>query len=132
MIPTKLIRTIKAIAIAILVLGLIHVVATFTPLVQQGLSCLSVGDFNAMLFMSLVCGASFILCGGLIWSMLRNKEELQAFKPLFSIIGAFLLATGVLAVYLMFNNPFAWMSFLLNGLMFFLLLSINKKLSSKA
>lgn len=62
----KLIAWGKGLAIAVLVLGLIHLIATFTPLILEGLACLDEENLNAMIYMSLICGASLILAGWLL------------------------------------------------------------------
>lgn len=62
-------------AIAILILGIIHDIATFTPLIKGGLSCLTPDNLRAMIYMSLICGTSFILSGLLLIMLLKKLEQ---------------------------------------------------------
>lgn len=62
----ELVPASKILSIAIVCLGVIHEIATFTPLVQDGLECLSRSDFNSVIYMSLMCGASLVLSGVVI------------------------------------------------------------------
>lgn len=49
--------------------------ATFTPLILEGLACLDEENLNAMIYMSLICGASLILAGWLLNVLLKRLEE---------------------------------------------------------
>ena len=108
----------KIIAIAILILGIIHVVATFTPLIQGGLACLSPGALKAMTYMSLICGSAFILSGLIIFLLLQHIGDHPFLATPVLIIGIFLGISGILSIVYMFGNPFAWLALLLNITMF--------------
>ena len=110
----KLISTGKILAIAVLVLGIIHDIATFTPLLQYGLSCLTTLDLNAVIYMSLVCGTSLVLSGLLIYVQLGKIEAYPFLASSIMILGIFLALTGVFSVFFMFQNPFAWIALILN------------------
>lgn len=101
----------RILSIAIAVMGVIHIVATFTPLI--GIDQLPEAKQNAMTYMSLMCGAMLIVCG-LIICMLHGKLKANYFlrKPYMVILAA-LLADGIAAVAFMFHNPFAWALFIL-------------------
>jgi hypothetical protein len=108
---TKFVSTSKILCIAIICLGIIHEIATFTPLIQDGLECLPKSNFNAMIYMSLVCGASLILSGWLLLLLLnRNKTHAFLAFPI-SLISIFTLINGIGAIVLMVDNPFAWIVF---------------------
>ena len=55
-----------AIGLAVAAMGVIHIAATFTPLINGGLEVLSPAKRQAMTYMSLMCGILLIVCGLLI------------------------------------------------------------------
>lgn len=114
----KLISFGKIFAIAILVLGIIHDIATFTPLIKGGLASLAPADLNAMIYMSLVCGTSFILSGVVLALLLKKVEQYAFLTSAILVIGIFLLLSGLLSVVYMFDNPFAWIALFVNLGMF--------------
>lgn len=114
----RIISTGRGLAYLIIVLGLIHEVATFSPLIKGGLLCLSSENLNAMLYMSLMCGASLILSGVIILLLLQQIGKYLFISTILLVIGCFLAINGFLSVYFMFNNPFAWVAFILNIWMF--------------
>lgn len=113
-----LLLTGKVLASIIIVLGVIHNIATFTPLIQEGLVCLLLKDLKAVTYTSLICGSSFILSGVLLMVLFRNVEEYPFLNTTIIIIGAFLAFCGILSVIYMFGNPFAWIALILNNIMF--------------
>ena len=125
----KLIAIGKILSIAISILGIIHDIATFTPLVNSGLGCLSPADFNAVIYMSLMCGTSLILSGVILYLLLKKVEEFYLLALPILLIGVFLALSGVMSVVYMFDNPFAWLSLILNLSLF--LITINLKLKLK-
>ena len=106
---------VRMIAMAIAIMGVIHIAATFTPLINGGLEVLSVAKQQAMTYMSLMCGMLLIVCGLLV-AMLHNKVKEHPFlhRPYMLIYGA-LSIDGILAVVFMPHNPFAWMVLILVG-----------------
>jgi len=127
----KLISLGKIFAIAILILGIIHDIATFTPLIKGGLACLTPGDLNAMIYMSLICGTSFILSGLVLVLLLKKVEQFSFLSSTILLIGVFLAISGLLSVIYMFDNPFAWIALLLNLIMFVITISLKMKLDNK-
>jgi hypothetical protein len=127
----KLISLGKIFAIAILILGVIHDVATFTPLIKGGLACLTPGDLNAMIYMSLICGTSFILSGLVLLLLLKKVEQFSFLTSTILLIGVFLALSGILSVVYMFDNPFAWLALLLNLIMFVITIGLKMKLVNK-
>ena len=100
-------------AIAIAVMGAVHIIATFTPLISGGLDVLPPAKQNAMTYMSLMCGALLIVCGllvGILQSRVKEHPFLQA--PCRILLIA-LMADGISAVSYMSHNPFAWVVFVL-------------------
>lgn len=110
----------KSLAIAILVLGVIHDVATFTPMMKGGL--------NAVTYFSLICGTSLILCGIVLLQLLKKVSEYSFLQPTILLIGCFLALNGILATICMLDNPFAWIALLLNLSMFVIILKLKVSL----
>ncbi|SHF07036.1 hypothetical protein [Dysgonomonas macrotermitis] len=110
---SKIIISGKITAISLLLLGIIHDIATFTPLIQEGLECLSKPDLDAMVYMSLICGTSLILSGGLLFTLLNKADRFTWVSTPILFIGSFLCLNGILSVFYMSDNPFAWITFIL-------------------
>ncbi|MBN1415262.1 MAG: hypothetical protein JW973_09195 [Bacteroidales bacterium] len=127
----RLISIGKVVAVAILILGIIHDVATYMPLIRGGLSCLSPGTLKAMTYMSLICGTFFIVNGILILVMIRIVESYVILTIPILIISTFLLVAGVLSVVYMYHNPFAWVAFILNTSVFIIALVLRQKVIKK-
>lgn len=104
----KLIRISNYIAISILIMGIIHNIATFTPLIQDGLESLSKSNLHAMIYMSLMCGTSLILSGLLLIILLKKVEQYTFLNSTILLISYFVLLNGIAAVAYMLDNPFAW------------------------
>lgn len=102
------IKITKLLAIGIIVMGIVHIAATFTPIIFDKLSPLNEAMRQACIYFSLMCGALLIL-GGSITHMLCGKAKDYRFlrKPLLLIYGT-LSVDGILAVCLMPHNPCAW------------------------
>jgi hypothetical protein len=110
-----IIKISKSFAIATLVLGIIHVIATYTPLIQdtETISSLQPGSLKAYIFFSLFCGG-FLILGGLIsWMLLKKLEQFQFLIFPILTISVFCAVEGILAVVYMFDNPFSWIVLLL-------------------
>src|SRR5574344_1568569 len=72
----------RIIAILLMLLGIIHDVATFTPLITGGLESVSEMQVKALTYMSLICGASIILSGLLLFLLLTFCAEDKCIKNL--------------------------------------------------
>lgn len=105
---TKLVSIGKILSIVIICLGSIHEIATFTPLIQDGVECLSESNFNAMIYTSLMCGASLILSGWLLLLLLKKTETYSFLTCPILIISIFVLIDGIAAITFMVDNPFSW------------------------
>lgn len=92
-------------------MGVIHEIATFTPLIQDGLESLSKSNFYVMMYMSLVCGASLILSGWLLLLLLKKNETHTFLSFPILLISIFVLINGIASIILMADNPFAWIVF---------------------
>ena len=100
--------------------------ATFTPLILAGLACLDAENLNAMIYMSLICGASLILAGWLLHALLKRLEEHRFLMVPILGLGGFLALNGVLSVYYMLNDPFAWLAFLLTVAVLIVVLTLGR------
>lgn len=120
----------KIIAVLIAILGIIHVGATFSPMIAGELGCLDAGMYDAMIYMiymSLMCGTLLILCGLLLFLMLGKMQEIPYMKKLSLIVSIFSNINGVLSVIYMYDNPFAWAVFVLGLAMFVIVLLLRNK-----
>lgn len=122
---SKLIFLGKIFAIAIIVLGIIHDIATFSPLIKGGLACLNPGNFKAMTYMSLICGTSFVLSGIVLVMLLNKFEELPSLKSTILVVGVFLAISGIFSIVFMTNNLFAWIALFLNMGMFLIVVGLK-------
>ena len=112
---------------AIIILGIIHDVATYSPIIKNGLGCLSEGNLQAMLYMSLICGSSFIISGLVMILLLKKVADNPFLKTAILAISIFLGISGILAVIYMFGNPFAYLALLLNaGVMIVSIILVSK------
>jgi len=127
----KLISIGKSTAVAISILGIIHDIATFTPLIKGGLLCLTPDNLRAMIYMSLVCGTSIILSGILIFILIKKVEQYEFLTIPILIISSFLAISGLFSVIYMFDNPFAWIAFVLNMTMFSIATLLRQKINGK-
>ena len=109
--------TIKLLAIGVIVMGFVHIAATFSPMIVDKLAPLSEGMQRACIYFSLMCGAMLIL-GGSIVHMLCGKENEHPFlrTPLL-LTYSMLVVDGILAVCFMPHNPCAWVIFVLSILL---------------
>lgn len=106
-------KLVTILAIAVAVMGGVHIVATFTPLISGGLEVLPQARQNAMIYMSLMCGVLLIVCGLLV-SLLHNRVKEHSFLRLpYRIILVALVVDGITAVGFMSHNPFAWVVFII-------------------
>ena len=98
-------KLIKILAGCVSLMGCIHIYATFTPLINDGLDALSPAKQNAVTYMSLMCGTLLVLCGVsvIVLSSRIKREYIQRMVSATALVG------GILAVDYMPQNPFAWM-----------------------
>ncbi|UKK71943.1 hypothetical protein L6467_02225 [Segatella bryantii] len=106
---------VRMIAMVIATMGVIHIAATFTPLINGGLEVLSSAKQQAITYMSLMCGMLLIVCGSLV-AIFHNivKEHPFLRRPYMFIYGA-LSIDGISAVAFMPHNPFAWLVLIFVG-----------------
>ncbi len=124
----KLISLGTSVAYAILILGIVHDIAIFSPLVL-GLTCLKPSDLKAMVSFSVVCGASFVMSGLILILLLKKIQQYPFLISMIFIVCVFLAVGGLLSVVYMLVNPFAWIGLLLNVSMLFITIGLKRKLS---
>ena len=130
----KIIKTGKSIAIAITILGLIHNVATFSPVIKGALSCLPSNELNSMLYMSLMCGSALIISGFILRILLNKLLNYPFLITPIMILGIFLGFNGICIIIFMGNlfvNPFALIGILLNLSMFLITIALAINLKRK-
>ena len=110
----QIIKVGRVLSVLIVLLGIIHEAATYSPLIKGGLMSLDKGTLNSMLYMSLICGAFLIMSGILLFMLLKHIEKYHFLSNIIFTIGIFLAINGVLSVFYMFDNPFAWLALILN------------------
>ncbi len=107
-------RISKWLSVALAVMGLVHIGATFTPVISGKLATLNEAAQQAFVYMSLMCGALLVL-GGMLAFLLADKVKEHVFlcKPYWLIL-TFLAVDGVLALVSIPHNPCAWAIFVLS------------------
>lgn len=103
----------KYLAMGLVVMGLVHIAATFMPVIASKLEPLAESGQRAFTYMSLMCGTLLVL-GGMIIVMLADKVKEASFlrKPIL-LTEAILVIDAILAVSMMYSNPCAWIILLL-------------------
>jgi hypothetical protein len=115
MINSRHIALARLLSFAVLVMGLIHVGATFTPLIQAPFAALDADGLKAATFMSFLCGGFFILSGWLALMLLSKANAYRFLTRPLLVIAVFDAVGGVLAASYMLHNPFAWIILILTG-----------------
>ncbi len=123
----KLITTGRILAILTILIGIVHEVMTFLPMIAEGFTGLEPAWQQTFTYFSLGCGGLLIL-GGVLFFMLLGRGERHEFLvvPLV-VIGLFGLADGILATIFMLANPFAWVVLGLGIGLFLTALAIRSK-----
>ena len=103
----------KTLSIGIMLMGIVHIAATFTPLIAGKLTLLPEGAQDAFLYFSLMCGALLILGGGVTYTLSGKMADYAFVRKPYILALAILGMDGVLAVCCMPHNPCAWMIFVL-------------------
>lgn len=116
----------KSLAIAIALLGIIHNIATFTPLIREGLDCLSRDDLRLVTYMSLMCGTALIVSGLVLFALLNKLEAYPVLALPILFAAGFSCLSGILSVVYMIYNPFAWFNLLLGAVVFGITLRLKK------
>ncbi len=98
----------KLLAYGLIAMGVVHIIATFTPVIVGKLEPLNESGRLAFTYMSLMCGTMLVL-GGAVVTMLTDKVREHSFLRQPYILTMSLLAIdGILATCMMPHNPCAW------------------------
>lgn len=98
----------KGLSIGVIAMGVLHAVATFTPVISGKLSPLDAGAQTAFVYMSLMCGALLILGGFLAFTFTNKVSEHSFLRKPFLFTLVLLAIDGILAASCMPHNPCAW------------------------
>lgn len=112
----------RILSLLIALMGLVHIAATFSPLIGGKLGCLDAGTYRAMIYMSLMCGLLLVTLGAFLWYSLGKLAECALLRFPMRVAAALLLINGGAAVCFMPHNPFAWTIGVLCATEFLLLL----------
>ena len=110
---TKKITGIKILSAGVMLMGVVHDAATFTPLISGKLALLEDGAKNAFTYFSLMCGILLILGGAFVYVLSDKLTEHTFLRKPFNLALFALVLDGILAVSYMTHNPFAWIVFVL-------------------
>lgn len=98
----------KALAYGLMAMGIVHIIATFTPVIAGKLEPLNESVRLAFTYMSLMCGMMLVL-GGSVVSMLTDRvKEYQFLRRPYLLTILLLAIDGILAACMMPHNPCAW------------------------
>lgn len=98
----------RFLSLLIALMGIVHIAATFSPLIGGKLAGLDAGTYRAMIYMSLMCGFLLVALGAFLWYSLGKLAECPALIFPMRVAAALLLIDGAAAVCFMPHNPFAW------------------------
>lgn len=98
----------RLLAVLTIILGGVHEVMTFQPMIADGLKGLSEEWRQTFTYFSLGCGGMLLLSGFLFLMLLGRVERPEFLAAPLVAIGVFATANGLLAVGFMLRNPFAW------------------------
>lgn len=100
-------RIAQILSAAIALMGVVHIVATFTPLIDGKLKPLDHQPHMSFLYMSVMCGMLIVLCGVLAFFLQTKIKDDVCMMRIYVIIVSALSVAGILAVCFMPANPFA-------------------------
>lgn len=103
----------KTLSTGIMLMGAIHIAATFTPLIADNLALLPDKAQAAFTYFSLMCGTLLILGGWTIYTLSAKVAKYTFVRKPYILALAILNIAGILAVCYMRHNPFAWIIFAL-------------------
>lgn len=117
----------KILSIGIMIMGVVHIAATFSPLIADKLAMLPEGASDAFTYFSLMCGALLVLGGGVTFTLSGKIAEYPFVQKPYMLALAILNADGVLAVCYMLHNPCAWIILALAMAMMFASITKSKR-----
>lgn len=121
----------RMISIALMLLGIIICVATFTYF-RAKLTILDPATLNEALYSNLISGLVMFAGGLLLAVMFPKAEKYPVLADPILILGIFVLIDGVSALCFMPHNPFTWIMALICIPMFITTLCLKINLSANA
>lgn len=112
---------------SIVLMGIVHEIATFTPLIADKLALLPDGTQDAFRYFSIMCGALLILGGGIIFLLADKIAEYDFVRKPYMLTLFIVSVAGILAICYMRHNPFAWIIYALTMLLLFVNVIRKKK-----
>lgn len=97
----------RLISVLVALMGIVHIGATFSPLIGGKLAVLDESTYNAMIYMSLMCGLLLVALGGYAWWAIKKVACCPQLRPTILATAVLMLIDGILAVTCMPHNPFA-------------------------
>ena len=107
----KILKYFKITSIAIIILGIVHVIAT--PVMIQGLRMLDSKTIFCMGYMIVATGVAVIATGWLQYFILKKLVLHPSFITILKGTVIFMLLSGIGAVATMWGNPFAYIILLI-------------------
>jgi len=103
----------KRLSYGLIAMGVVHIIATFTPVIAGKLEPLNESGRLAFTYMSLMCGMMLVL-GGSVVSMLADRvKEYKFLRRPYIFIILLIAIDGIMAACMMPHNPCAWIIFVL-------------------
>lgn len=103
----------KTLALCVMLMGLIHIAATFTPLIADKHATLPDESRDVVTYFSLMCGALPLLGGYILYTFVGKLQDHPFLRKPYILALALLNIDGILAVCFMRSNPFAWIIYAL-------------------
>jgi len=98
----------KALAYGLMAMGIVHIIATFTPVIAGKLEPLNESARLAFTYMSLMCGMMLVLGGSIVTMLAEKVEEHPSVRRPYMLTLLLLAIDGILAACMMPHNPCAW------------------------
>ena len=98
----------KVLAYGLVVMGVVHIFATFTPVIGGKLEALNESGRLAFTYMSLMCGMMLVLGGAVVSMLVDNVKKHPFLRRPYILTILLLVIDGVLAACMMPHNPCAW------------------------
>lgn len=89
-------------------MGLVHIIATYTPVIAGKLEPLDEGGRLAFTYMSLMCGMMLVLGGSVVTLLVDKVKEHRFVRRPYMLTLLLLAIDGILAACMMPHNPCAW------------------------
>jgi hypothetical protein len=97
------------VAVIVILLGIIHNIATFTPIIESGFECVSADNHMTLVFFSLGTGSATLMSGLMLFLLGKAlKDGAKKIMGAMHLTVYFLLFIAGVAVICGTKNPFAY------------------------